>query len=79
MQSKVIAFSDFKDQVRNTLLNALDGYIAEVMETDRVQGWKDSELPHLFVGVDAQALALAQRINAGEEVNSHFLRIDMER
>ena len=79
MQPKVIAFSDFKDQLRNTQLNALDGFIAEVMETDRVQGWKDSELPNLFVGVDAQALALAQRINAGEEVNSHFVRIDMER
>jgi hypothetical protein len=78
MQPKVIAFSAFKDELRNKLLNTLDGFIAEAMETDRVQGWKDSELPQFFVGVDAQAFALAQRINAGVEVNSHYVRIDME-
>lgn len=78
MQPKVMSYSDFKDQLRETVLSSLDGFAARIMETDRVNGWKDSELPKLFEGLDGHARALAERINAGHEPNSAFVRIDMD-
>ena len=78
MQSKIIPFSQFESDLRDVVLKSLDEFAADVMETERVKGWKDGELSALFLGVDAHAKALAKRINAGHEVNSAFVRIDME-
>lgn len=76
---KRILFSDFRDGLRRLVLDTVDGYARQVMGTDRVDGWKDGELAALFQGVDAHAKALAERINAGNEVNSLYVSIDMER
>ena len=78
MQPKVIPYSDFVDQLRGAVLSSMDGFVAAIMETDRVNGWNDSELPELFKGLDAHARNLAQRINAGHEPNSAFVRIEMD-
>ena len=78
MENKRIAFSDFRDDLRRLVLDTIDGYARQVMETDRVHGWKDSELAALFHGVDAHAKALAERINAVNEFNSLYVSIDME-
>jgi D-aminopeptidase len=78
MQTKIIPFSKFHDDMRNVVLRSLDAFAAVVMETEKVKGWNDQELKALFVGVDAHAKALAARINAGHEVNSAYVRIDME-
>ena len=77
-QDKTIPYSEFENDLRDVVLKSLDTFAADVMETDRVHGWIDQELPALFIGVDAHAKALAERINAGNEVNSAFVRIDME-
>jgi hypothetical protein len=78
MQSNIIPFSKFESDLRDVVLKSLDEFAADDMETDRVKGWNDRELTALFIGVDAHAKALAERINAGHEVNSAFVRIDME-
>jgi hypothetical protein len=78
MQSKIVKFEDFKSGLRDALLAAADAYIREVMETEKVDGWKDEELPALFSGVDSHAKALAARINAGHEANSALVRIEMQ-
>ncbi|MEX3628447.1 MAG: hypothetical protein VB138_02105 [Burkholderia sp.] len=78
MQTKVVPFSQFQSDMRDAVLRSLDDFAADVMETDRVQGWKDKELPALFSGVDAHAKAFAIRINDGHEVNSAYVRIDMD-
>ena len=78
MQDKIIPYSKFESDLRDVVLKSLDTFAADVMETDRVKGWKDRELSALFIGVDVHTKALAERINAGHEVNSAFVRIDME-
>lgn len=77
MQDNIIPYSKFKSDMRDSVLKLLDTFAANVMETDRVKGWTDRELSILFIGVDAHAKALAERINAGHEVNSGFVCIDM--
>jgi len=78
MQSKIIPLSKFESDLRDVVLKSLDEFAANVMETDHVKGWIDSELPALFIGLDAHAKALAERINAVHEFHSPFFRIDME-
>lgn len=78
MQTKIVPFSTFQNDLRDVVLRSLDEFAAEVMETEKVKGWKDRELPALFTGVDAHAKALALRLNDGNEVNSAYVRIDMD-
>ena len=78
MDKKVIKFSEFESDLRDAVLNALDEFAAEVMETDKVKGWLDCDLPELFKGADAHAKALAERINAGHEANSMYVSINMD-
>jgi hypothetical protein len=74
---KTIVFNDFRQDLRDAALKALDEFAAKALGTDQAKGWLDSELPALFAGLDAQARALAARINAGSEPGSAFVRIDM--
>lgn len=76
--NKIIPYSQFLTDLRDAVLKSLDNWCEIVMETDQVKGWKDRELSALFYGVDAHAKALAERINAGYEGNSAFVRIDMD-
>lgn len=78
MQTKVVPFSQLQSDMRDAVLRSLDDFAADVMETEKVHGWKDNELGALFSGIDTHAKAFALRINAGHEVNSAYVRIDMD-
>lgn len=78
MQMKVIKFSEFQSNMRDAVLSTMDEFASDVMESNHVKGWKDKELTALFAGVDAHAKALALRLNDGHEVNSAYIRIDMD-
>ena len=53
-------YTDFQEDIRRVVLDALDGYTAR---KGFGHGWKDEDLSALFVGVDAHAKTLAERIN----------------
>lgn len=77
MPETVLPFSEFRENVRKAVLASLDQFTTEVMGTPKAHGWKDHELPALFLGVDAHACRLAERINEGKMDNSAQIRIDM--
>lgn len=79
IQPKIISYDNFETQIRDAVLLAIDMVTHDVMQTNKVDGWKDHELKVLFAGVDAHARTLANRINAGNEINSAYVRIDMQR
>lgn len=53
-------YTDFQEDIRRVVLDALDGYAGR---KGFGHGWKDEDLSALFVGVDAHAKTLAERIN----------------
>lgn len=53
-------YTDFQEDIRRVVLDALDGYAGRKRFG---YGWKDEDLSALFAGVDAHATNLAKRIN----------------
>ncbi|MCK4117637.1 hypothetical protein G7939_12460 [Ralstonia solanacearum] len=74
---KRISLDEFKDGLRQAVLNALDAYMQEVTDYERARGARDQDLPALFKALDAHADVLEQRFNDPEsnEPGSAFLLI----
>lgn len=72
MKTKSIPLSKFKHDLRDAVLQALDDFIFDATDTIFARGWEDKDLPGIFVGLDAHAEVLANRINArndGVQIN----------
>lgn len=78
MQTKRMSLEDFTSGMRDAVLEALDAYMHTVTDCDNAKGWRDSDLPELFVGIDGHAKRVAARFNDAEstEVGSANLSID---
>lgn len=72
-----VSIQEFIEQGRMAVLNCLDEYVRDQLCHAKSKGWKDSELPALFNGLDAHLRAVATRINEGFEPGSANLFIDM--
>ncbi|MGB4064222.1 MAG: hypothetical protein WBK19_10395 [Azonexus sp.] len=72
-----VSIQEFIEEGRMAVLNALDEFVRDQLCHTKSQGWKDSELPALFNGLDAHLRAVATRINKGNEPGSVNLFVDM--
>lgn len=71
-----IHIEQFSDVLRTKVLEAIDEVTQEFVNHPKAKGWKDSDLPDLFKGLDAHIQRLAARYNSPEsdEYNSAFVR-----
>ena len=76
-EHKIIPEETFRDGAREAVLKALDKYMRKLTGEKMAHGWRDSDLPALFRGLDAHMDRVAVRFNdpQSKEVGSAFLSI----
>lgn len=77
MADKTITREDMQEGARQAVLDALDSYMQEVTGEGTARGWRDGDLPDLFLAVDAHINRVADRfaLPDSKEAGSAFLKI----
>jgi len=60
---KQIKIEDFKNQMREAVLKALDECMVSITDFEGAKGWRDTDLPNLFAALDAHSNNVASRFN----------------
>ncbi|MCA8270375.1 hypothetical protein [Burkholderia vietnamiensis] len=73
-----ISEADFVQGARDAVLEALDVYMRNVTGCLMAVGWRDSDLPELFTGIDAHMGRVAARFRAQDSTEAGAVNFSIE-